>query len=62
MANTDGNIIASAKGRRDMSDLWLVDTGCGHDFVSATNVKLSAGGTKRLLPSIPQMVIPRAPM
>ena len=26
-----------------MSDLWLVDTGCGHDLVSANNAKLSKG-------------------
>ena len=31
-----------------MSDLWLVDTGCGHDLASITNVKLSKGETKRL--------------
>ena len=31
-----------------MLDLWLVDTGCGHDLVSNTNVKLSGGETRRL--------------
>ena len=31
-----------------MSDLWLVDTGCGHDLISAANVKLSGGETERL--------------
>ena len=30
-----------------MLDLWLVDTGCGHDLVSSTNVKLSGGETRR---------------
>ena len=48
VANTDGNIAASAKGKRDMSDLWLVDTGCGHDLISVTNVKLFGGETRRL--------------
>ena len=48
VANSDGNIAASAKGRSDMSDLWLVDTGCGHVLVSITNVKLSKGETERL--------------
>lgn len=31
-----------------MSDLWLVDTGCGHDLISNTNVKLSNVESKRL--------------
>ena len=35
-----GNTAASAKARLGASDLWLVDTGCGHDSVSATNAKL----------------------
>ena len=48
VANTDGKVAASAKGKRDMSDLWLVDTGCGHDFISVTNVKLFGGETRRL--------------
>ena len=26
-----------------VSDLWLVDTGCGHELVSANNAKLSKG-------------------
>ena len=41
-------MAASAEGKRDMLDLWLVDTGCGHDLVSRTNVKLSGGETRRL--------------
>ena len=48
IANANENIAASAKGKRDMLDLWLVDTGCGHDLVSSTKVKLSGGGTRRL--------------
>ena len=48
VANANGNVAASAKGGRDMLDLWLVDTGCGHDLISNTNVKLSGGETKRL--------------
>ena len=31
------------KARLGASDLWLVDTGCGHDLVSANNAKLSKG-------------------
>ena len=31
-----------------MLDLRLVDTGCGHDLISNTNVKLFGGETKRL--------------
>ena len=38
-----GNTAASAKARLGASDLWLVDTGCGHDLVSANNAKLSKG-------------------
>ena len=41
--NDPGNTAASAKARLGMSDLWLVDTGCGHDLVSAHNAKLSKG-------------------
>ena len=48
IANANENIAASAKGKRDMLDLWLVDTGCGHDLVSSTNAKLSGGETRRL--------------
>ena len=47
-ANANENVAASAKGKGDMLDLWLVDTGCGHDLVSNTNVKLSGGETGRL--------------
>ena len=47
VANANGNVAASAKGERDMLDLWPVDTGCGHDLISNTNVKLSGGETKR---------------
>ena len=47
VANANGNVAASAKGKRDMSDLWLFDTGCGHDLISVTNVKLSGGETGR---------------
>ena len=38
-----GNTAASAKARLGASDLWLVDTGCGHDLGSANNAKLSKG-------------------
>ena len=38
-----GNIAASAKARLGAPDLWLVDTGCGHDLVPANNAKLSKG-------------------
>ena len=38
-----GNTAAPAKARLGASDLWLVDTGCGHDLVSANNAKLSKG-------------------
>ena len=38
-----GNTAASAKARLGVPDLWLVDTGCGHDLVSANNAKLSKG-------------------
>ena len=38
-----GNTAASAKARLGVSDLWLVDTGCGHGLVSANNAKLSKG-------------------
>ena len=38
-----GNTAASAKARLGVSDLWLVDTGCGHELVSANNAKLSKG-------------------
>ena len=31
-----------------MSDLWLVDTGCGRDLISDTNAKLSNVESKRL--------------
>ena len=48
ISGAEENIAASAEGKRDMLDLWLVDTGCGHDFVSRTNVKLSGGETRRL--------------
>ena len=48
VANTNGNVAASAKGKRDMLDLWLVGTGFGHDLISTTNVMLSGGETKRL--------------
>ena len=48
IANVEENIAASAEGKRDMLDLWLVDTGCGHDLVSRTNLKLSGGETRRL--------------
>ena len=41
--NDPGNTAASAKARLGMSDLWLVDIGCGHDLVSANNAKLSKG-------------------
>ena len=30
-----------------MSDLWLVDTGCGHGLINVANVKLSGGETRR---------------
>ena len=43
-----GNTAASAKARLGASDLRLVDTGCGHDLVSATNAKLSKGKSKFL--------------
>ena len=36
------------KARLGASDLWLVDTGCGHDLVSATNAKLSKGKKRTL--------------
>ena len=52
IANVEENIAASAEGKRDMLDLWLVDTGCGHDLVSRTNVKLSGGETRRLEKSV----------
>ena len=45
IANANENVAASAKGKRDMLDLWLVDAGCGHHLVSSTNVKLSGGET-----------------
>ena len=48
VANTNGNVAASAEGKRDMLNLWLVDTGRGHDLISTTNVKLSGGETRRL--------------
>ena len=48
ISGVEENIAASAEGKRDMLDLWLVDTGCGHDLVSRTNVKLSGGETRRL--------------
>ena len=48
VAYANENIAASAKGKRDMLDLWLVDTGCGHDLFSSTNVELSGGETRRL--------------
>ena len=38
-----GNTTASAKARLGASNLWLVDTGCGHDLVSANNARLSKG-------------------
>ena len=38
-----GNTAAYAKARLGASDLWLVDTCCGHGLVSATNAKLSKG-------------------
>ena len=47
VASTNGNVAASAKGERDMLDLWLLDSGCGHDFISNTNVKFSGGEGKR---------------
>ena len=43
VVNTDGNIVASAKARRDMSDLWLADTGHGRDLISITNVIVKGG-------------------
>ena len=43
-----GNTAASAKARLGASDLWLVDTGSGHDLVSATNAKLSKGRKRAL--------------
>ena len=46
VANTNGNVAASAKGKCDMLDLWLVDTGCSHDLTSTANVKLSGGETR----------------
>ena len=48
VSKDEENVAASAEGKRDMLDLWLVDTGCGHDLVSRTNVKLSGGETRRL--------------
>ena len=45
-----GNTAASAKARLGASDLWLVDTGCGHDLVSATNAKLPKGKIEPLKP------------
>ena len=48
VAHANENVAASAKGKSDMLDLWLVDTGCGHDLVSNTNVKFSGGETRRL--------------
>ena len=43
-----GNTAALAKARLGASDLWLVDTGCCHDLVSASNAKLSKGRNKLL--------------
>ena len=43
-----GITAASAKARLGASDLWLVDTGCGHDLVSTANAKLSKGTSKFL--------------
>ena len=48
VANVNENVAASAKVKRDMLDLWLVDTGCSHDLVSSTKVKLSGGEARRL--------------
>ena len=48
VVHANENVAASAKGKCDMLDLWLVDTGCGHDLISNTNVKLSGGETRRL--------------
>ena len=48
LVEEQGNTAASAKARLGASDLWLVDTGCGHDLVSATNAKLSRGTSKFL--------------
>ena len=48
VSDASENVAASAKGRRDMSDLWLIDTGCGHDLIPNTNVKLSNVESKRL--------------
>ena len=36
------------KARLGASDLWLVDIGCGHGLVSATNAKLSKGEKRAL--------------
>ena len=43
-----GITAASAKAKLGVSDLWLVDTGCGHDLVSTANAKLSKGTSKYL--------------
>ena len=48
VANASENVAASVEGKRDMLDLWLIDTGCGHDLVSNTNVNLSGSETRRL--------------
>ena len=44
----DGLVAASAKSKREMSEIWLVDTGCGHDLVSLSNAKSAKAELKRL--------------
>ena len=41
-------VAASAKSKREMSEIWLVDTGCGHDLISLANAKLANVELKRL--------------
>ena len=47
-----GNTAASAKTRPDPAQLWLVDTGCGHDLVSSGVAKAAKIKTQRLPMSV----------